>query len=84
LVENSKSTDYVSGNETMPAHGPLTYRQRDLAAAMRAAQQTGFPVRKIYIDRDGVIVIEAGQPPACTDDNPQPEPTEWEKNRDKI
>lgn len=66
----------------MPAHGPLTYRQRDLAAAMRAAQQTGFPVRKIYIDRDGVIVIEADRSPPT-----EPEPAvenEWDRDRDKI
>lgn len=67
----------------MPAHGPLTYRQRDLAAAMRAAQQTGFPVRKIYIDRDGVIVIEAGSP-APTECEPAKDLTEWEKNPGKI
>lgn len=67
----------------MPSHGPLTYRQRDLAAAMRAAMQTGFPVAKIYIDRDGRIVIER----ACsspTEVEPDTGATEWEKNRDRI
>lgn len=66
----------------MPAHGPLTYRQRDLAAAMRAAQQTGFPVRKIYIDRDGVIVIEADR---STPTEPEACPAnEWDALKDKI
>lgn len=67
----------------MPAHGPLTYRQRDLAAAMRAAQQTGFAVKRIFIGRDGVIVIEAGTP-TPTEGEPATELTEWEKNPGKI
>jgi hypothetical protein len=68
----------------MPPHGPLTFRQRDLESAMRASKKAGFPVKKIYIDRDGIIVIEAGQP-LPTEAEPVPgEPTEWERIRDKI
>lgn len=58
---------------------PVTYRQRDLAAAMRAAKQTGFPVRKIYIDREGQIIIEAGEP-----EQPAAAANEWDALRDKI
>lgn len=39
-----------------------TFRQRDLAAALRAAKQTGHAVSKIYIDPDGKICIETGAP----------------------
>jgi hypothetical protein len=68
----------------MSAHGPLTYRQRDLAAAMRAALQSGFPVREIYIERDGKIVIVAGAPSTPAETPPETEQTEWEKNKDRI
>ena len=66
----------------MASHGPLTYRQRDLAAAMRAALQAGFPVRSIRIDREGTIVIEAGTPP---DQPAEPESkSEWDRDAGKI
>ena len=67
----------------MATHGPLTYRQRDLAAAMRAAKQAEFPVRRIYIERDGRIVIEAGQP-CPTEEAPAGPQNEWDRDRDKI
>ena len=60
----------------MASHGPLTYRQRDLAAAMRAALQAGFPVREIYIDRDGFIHILAGPMPAAAEEEAKPEGSE--------
>jgi len=61
----------------------LTYRQRDLEAAMRAALRSGFPVRELYIDRDGRIVIVAGPPPAAAA-QPDPELSEWDRNKDRI
>jgi len=42
---------------------------------MRAALRCGFPVRKLYIDREGTIVIEAGEPPKTAD--PEVELDEW-------
>lgn len=67
----------------MAGHGPLTYRQRDLAAAMRAALQSGFPVREIYIDRDGKIVIVAGEQPKAAEPDAA-ELNEWDRNPDDI
>jgi hypothetical protein len=61
----------------------LTYRQRDLEAAMKAALRSGFPVRKMYIDRDGRIVIVAGEPPPAAA-QPDPELSEWDRNPEKI
>lgn len=58
----------------MATHGPLTYRQRDLAAAMRAALQAGFPVKEIYIDREGFIHILAGPLPAATEESAEEPP----------
>jgi hypothetical protein len=68
----------------MASHGPLTYRQRDLAAAMRAALQAGFPVREIYIDRDGKIVIVAGAQSSPTEAAPPDVESEWDKDSEKI
>jgi glucose/arabinose dehydrogenase len=39
-----------------------TFRQRDLAAALRAAKQTGHDVREILIDPDGKICLVTGAP----------------------
>jgi hypothetical protein len=50
---------------------------------MRAALRSGFPVRKLYIDRDGRIVIVAGEPPPAAA-QPDPELSEWDRNKDRI
>lgn len=39
------------------AQKPLTFRQRDLAAAMRAAKQAGMSPSRVEVDRDGKIVL---------------------------
>jgi len=38
-------------------HGPLTFRQRDVAAAIKAAVQAGQHVQRVEISREGRIVI---------------------------
>jgi len=58
----------------------VTFRQRDLAAAMRAAKQAGFAVREIKIGRDGEIVIVAGEPGPAE----QPVENEWDRVKDRI
>jgi hypothetical protein len=40
----------------------ITYRQRDLAAALRAVVATGIKARAVEVDRDGKIVIVLGDP----------------------
>lgn len=57
------------------AHGPLTFRQRDVAAAIRAAKAAGCEVARIEIDRAGKIVIITAQ-----GDQPQPERNEWDED----
>ena len=39
------------------SRGPLTFKQRDVAAAIRAAVQAGEQVQRIEISREGRIVI---------------------------
>lgn len=41
----------------MMAQKPLTFKQRDLAAAMRAAKQAGMSPSRVEVDRDGKIVL---------------------------
>jgi hypothetical protein len=67
----------------MATHGPPTYRQRDLAAAMRAALQAGFPVKEIYVDRDGFIHIVAGTVPMAAEEPADPE-NEWLRDRENL
>jgi hypothetical protein len=46
----------------------ITYRQRDLAAALRAVVATGIKARAVEVDRDGKIVIVLGSDPAETEE----------------
>jgi hypothetical protein len=39
------------------SRGPTTFRQRDVAAAIRAAKMTGLEIRQVEIDKTGKIVI---------------------------
>lgn len=50
------------------ARDRLTFRQRDLAAALRAAKEAGVPVKRIEVRKDAVIIIP-GEP----ETGPEPE-----------
>jgi len=39
------------------SRGPQTFRQRDVAAAIRAAKAAGLEVARVEIDRAGKIVL---------------------------
>lgn len=39
------------------ARGPLTFRQRDVVAAIKAVRRAGVEVGRIEIGKDGKIVI---------------------------
>lgn len=44
---------------------PQTFKQRDLAAALRAAAAAGLRVVRIEVGKDGRIILVAGEPSAC-------------------
>jgi tRNA(Arg) A34 adenosine deaminase TadA len=44
------------------AKKPLTFTQRDLARALKAARAANVPVARVKIDRDGAITLELGKP----------------------
>ncbi|MGC2415899.1 MAG: hypothetical protein WA459_24790 [Stellaceae bacterium] len=45
------------------ARGPATFRQRDVAAAIRAAKAAGCEVVRVEVDKAGkIIVVTAGKP----------------------
>jgi hypothetical protein len=44
------------------ARGPTTFRQRDVAAAIKAAKSAGIEVARVEIGKDGKIVIVTGKP----------------------
>jgi hypothetical protein len=51
------------------SRGPLTFRQRDLCAAIKAARAAGCEVDRIEVGRDGRIVVilaNGKEPPAET------------------
>ena len=52
------------------ARGETTFRQRDLKAALKAAEQSGAKVARVEVRRDGTIVVIMGEPsPATAPDN---------------
>lgn len=44
------------------SRGPCTFRQRDLTAAVKAAQAAGLCIARVEVDRDGKIVVVTGAP----------------------
>jgi len=42
--------------------GECTFRQRDVAAAIRAAKDAGLSVARVEIGKDGQITLVAGEP----------------------
>ena len=48
------------------ARGPLTFRQRDVVAAIKAAKRAGVENFRVEIDKEGLIaIIVAGDDPAA-------------------
>ena len=58
----------------------LTFRERDVTAAIRAVEKTGDKVARVTIGQDGSIVVELA-PPACTETAPAPvkQPNPWDE-----
>ena len=48
------------------ARGETTFRQRDLKAALKAAEQSGAKVARVEVKRDGTIVVIMGDPSPAT------------------
>lgn len=44
------------------SRGPATFKQSDLERALKVAEKAGLPVRRFEIDRNGKIIIVAGEP----------------------
>jgi hypothetical protein len=54
------------------SRGPTTFRQRDVAAAIRAAKAAGCTIVRVEIGRDGKVILvlaNAETPPAETASN---------------
>lgn len=56
------------------SRAPSTFKQRDVAAAIRAARQAGIEVARIEVTKDGKIVIISG---AAVE--PPPPGNEWDE-----
>jgi hypothetical protein len=54
------------------ARAPLTFRQRDVVAAIKAVERAGHTVARISIGKDGSIQIELA-PPVANETAPDPE-----------
>ena len=56
----------------------LTFRERDVTAAIRAVEKAGHKVARVSISQDGSIVVELA-PHVGRETAPTPEPNEWDK-----
>jgi len=57
------------------ARGPQTFRQRDVAAAIKAARQAGIEIARVKIEKDGTITVVSGAAPAAA----LPPANEWDE-----
>ena len=48
------------------ARGPLTFKQRDLTAAVKAVAAAGYEIARVRVSRDGDIIVEIGKPREST------------------
>ena len=56
------------------SRGAQTFKQGDVTKALKGAVAAGLDVKRVEIDRDGKIVVVAGQPePALS-----PDGNEWD------
>jgi hypothetical protein len=44
------------------SRGPATFRQSDLARALRAARAAGLEIARVEVDRTGKITVIPGKP----------------------
>jgi hypothetical protein len=56
----------------------LTFRQRDVTAAIKAAERAGHVVRHVKIGQDGSIEVEMASS-AANEATPNPEPNPWDE-----
>jgi hypothetical protein len=56
----------------------LTFRQRDVTAAIKAIERAGHKVAKIEIGKDGCIIVVL-VPPVGSETTPEPEPNPWDR-----
>jgi hypothetical protein len=48
------------------SRGDCTFRQRDLTAALKAAEKSGAKVARVEVKPDGTIVVVMGEPSPAT------------------
>jgi hypothetical protein len=56
------------------SRGPTTFRQRDVAAAIRAAKAAGLDVARVEVDKAGKIVVVTAKGVGATEASPN----EWD------
>jgi hypothetical protein len=58
----------------------LTFRQRDITAAIKAVEAAGHKVARVEIGQDGRIVVELTPPVVSgTAPEPEPKPNPWDE-----
>ena len=55
------------------ARGPLTFKQRDLTAAVKAVAAAGFEIARVRVSRAGDIIVEIRH-----DGEPAKDINEWD------
>jgi glutaredoxin len=61
------------------SRGACTFRQRDVAAALRAARDAGVDIAKVEIDKNGTITLVYGKPSETVPVVPVDDQQQWEK-----
>jgi hypothetical protein len=61
------------------SRGVCTFRQRDVAAAIKAARDAGVEVARVEIDKNGRIVLVTGKPNDAEPEANQEGTHEWDE-----
>jgi hypothetical protein len=60
------------------SRGPTTFRQRDMAAAIKAARAAGCEVARIEVDKTGKIVVILRNGKECSAEHESSWGNEWD------
>jgi len=74
VSDHLNASDFLPPDPTM-SRAPLTFRQRDVTAAIKAVEAAGHVVARVEIGRDGRIIVF----PARTDEDRPASSNEWDE-----
>ncbi len=61
------------------ARSPVTFRQRDVTATLKAVRNAGCSVARVHVAKDGEIIVDIGEPISATGEPANDDRGGWEE-----